>query len=544
MGFFLISTSGKAQREFSGEPLSFSYPLTEVEIPTQTVIAPTEEELHLIEEKNPMRTPNGKLLPVGLTFSDGYTEKTSDNQLIWRLSIQSKEAKALGLYFSSFEIPEGGKVFVYNQFGQQVLGAFTQASNPHHEEFAIRYLVGEELTLEYNGPTGEVPQLDLSHVGYFYRDIPEAKQKHARDFGNSQACQVNVNCDEGVGREDIRDATVRILVLDGGSTFWCSGTVVNNTGGGCVPYLLSADHCAATATSSNFNQFIFYFNYQSPDCDNPTSDAGFNNQTLTGCAKKAQSTTQGDQDSDFLLVELNDTIPTFYNTYYAGWDIRGNSSSNGVSVHHPSGDIKKVSTYSTNLISDSWQGITNHTHWRVVWTGTSNGHGVTEGGSSGSGIFDSENRLIGTLTGGSSSCSGTSFPDYYGKFYHSWSQVGTAANRRLDVWLDPMGWDTTGQLILNGTRFPCEVTTSIASRKAQPDKLFQVIQNPAPQGTIQLQNARVGAEVSVLNGLGQEVYRGAILDESLQVTGLTLGWYVIKVWEEQAQQVERIMVME
>ena len=73
-------------------------------------------------------------------------------------------------------------------------------------------------------------------------------------------------------------------------------------------------------------------------------------------------------------------------------------------MHHPSGDIKKISTYSSNLNTSGWNGNGVQSHWRVYWTSNSNGHGVTEGGSSGSPIFRANGRIMGTLTGGGSYC--------------------------------------------------------------------------------------------------------------------------------------------
>ena len=90
-----------------------------------------------------------------------------------------------------------------------------------------------------------------------------------RDFGDSDPCEINVNCSEGANWQNQRDAAVRISFRDQGSFYWCSGTIMNNTAGGCTPYIISADHCAESSTSSDFGQSIFYLNYQSVDCNNP-----------------------------------------------------------------------------------------------------------------------------------------------------------------------------------------------------------------------------------------------------------------------------------
>ena len=102
------------------------------------------------------------------------------------------------------------------------------------------------------------------------------------------------------------------------------------------------------------------------------------------------------------------------------WNKANVGSPSGVSTHHPSGDVKKISTYTSTLLSTNWSGSTPGTHWRVVWSGTTSGHGVTEGGSSGSPIWDADGYHVGQLTGGGSFCTATSQPDAYGKMSYNW----------------------------------------------------------------------------------------------------------------------------
>ncbi|HWN42615.1 MAG TPA: hypothetical protein VNW71_10355 [Thermoanaerobaculia bacterium] len=63
--------------------------------------------------------------------------------------------------------------------------------------------------------------------------------------------------------------------------------------------------------------------------------------------------------------------------------------------------------------------------------------GVTEGGSSGSPLYNQAGRFIGQLHGGPSSCgaTGNNLSDYYGRFSVSWTGGGTNSTR-LSNWLD------------------------------------------------------------------------------------------------------------
>ncbi|MBE5316080.1 MAG: proprotein convertase P-domain-containing protein [Xanthomonadales bacterium] len=73
--------------------------------------------------------------------------------------------------------------------------------------------------------------------------------------------------------------------------------------------------------------------------------------------------------------------------------------------------------------------------------------GTTEGGSSGSGLWDQNKRLVGQLHGGSAAC-GNDLSDYYGRLSVSWNGGGSAATRLRD-WLDPSG---SGQTAIGGYR--------------------------------------------------------------------------------------------
>ena len=61
--------------------------------------------------------------------------------------------------------------------------------------------------------------------------------------------------------------------------------------------------------------------------------------------------------------------------------------------------------------------------------------GVTEAGSSGGPLFDTNNNIIGTLTGGQAKC-GNPIYDYFERFSMSWDYKNDTA-KQLKYWLDP-----------------------------------------------------------------------------------------------------------
>jgi hypothetical protein len=107
--------------------------------------------------------------------------------------------------------------------------------------------------------------------------------------------------------------------------------------------------------------------------------------------------------------------------------------------------VKKISTAGT-VTSGTWQ--TTGQHWRVNWIQTVTNWGVTEGGSSGSPIFNKDHQIVGTLTGGGSFCDNQDAPDYYGRMDKHWTGNPNPANEDLVDWLDAAG---TGLISINGS---------------------------------------------------------------------------------------------
>ena len=154
---------------------------------------------------------------------------------------------------------------------------------------------------------------------------------------------------------------------------------------------------------------------------------------------------------------INNLKSANFSAYWNGWNANTAATTGGVGIHHPAGDIKKISTFSGTSVSAGWNGNGLSSHWRQSWSSNSNGHGVTEGGSSGSPLFNnSQGYIIGTETGGGSSCNSPTSPDYYGKMSYHWASNGTTSVKQLKPWLDPTN---SGVLTLAGSANPCSSST-------------------------------------------------------------------------------------
>ena len=404
---------------------------------------------------------------ISMTKSGTWTT-LPDGDRVWRVRVSSPGALALIPCYDEFYIPAGAMLHVYTPDREEVLGAYTSDNNPADGRYNTGLIHGDACIIEYYEPAAVAGQgrIHLNELGHAYRMVPARGQsKDARDFGSSESCEVNVACPEGNDWRDQKNAVVRILVKTGSSYGWCSGSLVNNANQDCTPYILSADHCyqdditGALPSAGDLNQWAFYFQYQSPTCADPASEGTLGSNSVVGCTfVSASLDTGGNTGSDFVLIRMNHTPPISYLPYYAGWSNINVASENGVGIHHPNADIKKISTYVTPLQSVSWGAVVQNTHWQILWSPTISGHGVTEPGSSGSPIFDHAHHIVGTLTGGGSDCTSPSNNDFYGKFAFHWTGNGTTANKRLQNWLDPAN---TGIQTLDGQYGPCSASVAL-----------------------------------------------------------------------------------
>ncbi len=379
----------------------------------------------------------------------GSWTSLSDGTQIWRLIVHSPEAESLNFGFTRYQMPVGGELYIYSPDMRIVRGPFTEHDNEVHGQLWSPILKGDTAVIELNIPESKVPwvELELTAINHGYRGLGTGPGD------KSGSCNIDVVCPEGdEWRDDIRSVGV---ISTGGSTF-CSGFLVNNVRQDLTPYFMTANHCGIT--SSNAASLVVYWNFETSTCGG--SPDGALNQFQTGSIFRA-----GYSSSDVTLVELDDPPADAHNVYWAGWDASEQSVSSAVAIHHPNTDEKRISFEDAPLQITSYLGTSvpgDSTHWRVIdWD-----LGTTEPGSSGSGLWDQNHRIIGQLHGGYAAC-GNDDSDWYGMFSVSWDSGGSSAQRLKD-WLDP---DNTGALIVNG-RNAC----------TPPDIAFTITPNPAIPG--------------------------------------------------------------
>jgi hypothetical protein len=415
--------------------------------PTQTLVAPNmaiinAEDAIADEQSQPLRFA----YPIQVNYTlgnSGRWQNLTNGDKLWQLKVQLQGALSSNAFYDKFYLPKGAKFFVYNEKTGQSIGAITSEflsstfANP--KEFATGLVYGETVVFEYWQPanTQDSAVISISRIDYGYRNINNAYSVSTRSFGDADDCNININCSEGNNWQAEKRAIARMLIMTTQGSGWCSCALVNNTNNDNTPYVLTANHCLSgldAINNNNASQWIFYWGYEHSGCNN--SNVEPIHKSTTGATLVANNSI-----SDFALLQLTQDPRNLsgFIPYYLGWDRTGNVEiGGGIGIHHPRGDVKKISI--ANQIQNSGQinwadGTTTlaNTHWSANYI-----KGTTEGGSSGSPLINSSHRVIGQLHGGSVGCA--PITKYYGKFNVSWTGNNATDNRRkLQPWLDPAG---------------------------------------------------------------------------------------------------------
>jgi len=360
--------------------------------------------------------------------NSGNWHETNDGGMLWQITLKSENAFAIGLEFDDFYIPEGGKLFVYSPEYEMIHGAYTHLNNSASQQFSTPLIKGDISIIEYYQPLGSTGKVSLiiTEVIHDYRDIMNYYNDEGRDF----ECGVNVICEE----DEVYQGPINsVAFLDMGG-FICSGAMVNNVRQDLTPYFLTAWHCV---DGDNPSTFRFYFHKEATSCENTWSSLG-----SYAYSSDLVADSNGINGGDFALLLITDDIEEDWEVFYAGWDASGDYPIISCGIHHPGGTGKKINYDDDTAYGDWWTGgsPSDLTHWKVNWD-----EGGTEGGSSGSPLFNDHYRIVGNLTGGSGECG--EGQDLYGKFSYGWNWE-MPSNRRMIDWLDP---DFTGTLVIDGT---------------------------------------------------------------------------------------------
>lgn len=532
---FLLATSVLVAQS-GNKPQPFSFGKKGISQAIDVNIMPNTDNEMLIKE-DAERQDKSLPLRVGIGHSvaktldnSGRKDILDDGSILWRAKFVSENAIMTYLVFDKFNIPEEAQLFIYSPDQTQVFGPYTNDDVQNVGKLVTDDIIGDEVIVEYYEPAAASfkGEFQIAAVMHVYRDFLHTRSLEKGPHGDAEGtCHINVACPEANPWRDPIKSVVCIGITayvpsEGGwGGYLCSGAMVNNVRQDKTPYVLSAEHCVA----ANDQTHKFYFNYQLYECNGTD---GFSGYVANGGEIIARSgAVNTNEKSDFLLLKITRNLNSFAwrdSIVFAGWD-RSGAASVGAGIHHPGGDWKKISFPSS--VSTITSGNMAQKYFKVLWK-TNPNKGVTEQGSSGSPLFNANQRIIGTLTSGSSSCNYVYGSDNYGRMYYHWNNNNAPnATNRLQPWLDP---DNTGAVTLNSMKFD----GTILGIQQHETSTFDIYPNPSEDGRITVQGEFLPEQATcqIYNVLGQMVKNMEVFTDAtftLNVSDLDNGVYFIDI---------------
>ena len=365
-------------------------------IPPPTVMLDAMDHGKLMAEDDP--SDKGRPFRFGVerlvrvTMQDGQWIDVEGGRL-WRVELDANGALNSRLHLEGLNLTAGQQMALVSPDHEQLMVGILEGKGDFGNGAAYgMFSAGGRQVIEWFVPTGQQPAalpFDQLAYCYGYREV----------FGvvvNGGTCSNDPACYPTWVNES--NAACKLAFTSGGGSYICSGQLMSTTAADETPYVSTANHCISTASEANSCQFIFF--YRSPTCGSATS-AG---TTVTAADLSGTYAT-----SDCTLLRVKGALPS--GVYWAGWMTTNPANGTAsVGIHHPSGTPQAIS-FANKAATNNFCG--SGSNWSAMgWTS-----GITEGGSSGSAIYQaSDRRMYGVLTCGSSACNNTSGQDGYGRW--------------------------------------------------------------------------------------------------------------------------------
>lgn len=279
-------------------------------------------------------------------------------------------------------------------------------------------LRGAAVTMEIEIPaSAKTSEVDVAIPSLSHFLVDTHKEGSIEKIGEAGTCNLDVACTSTYNQ--LSKSVALMEFMSGGTAYVCTGTLLNDRMSTGTPYFLTAKHCISNQTMASTITTIWFYTSSSCSSGVVSSASRVLTQGATLLYVSPDPLAGGVMQGDTSFLRLNQTPPA--GALYAGSSpLALEASASVYGVHHPKGDVQK---YSVGLftgasecaaVSCGTPATTNANFMRVHWT-----QGVTESGSSGSGVFtrlNGKDYLVGQLLGGGSSCFAPASPDFYGRF--------------------------------------------------------------------------------------------------------------------------------
>jgi len=406
------------------------------------------------------------------------TWSDTGNVRTWNYQVQVPGAVSLSFHADRATLPSGVTLSVSGGGAEY---RYT-SKDVHRGELWSRITRGDTLTFALSADAAQAGAVILDVVGLQagFRSLGkggpnnphyDVLRQGMKASAATTVCVENYECHITPANRGPGQASVTLVIANLGL---CSGVLLNDVPGDGTPYVLTARHC------ENGN----------PDGGDPSAASGVTayfdavtpcGQTLGSVYDTATSAITGAvtmvEQQDAWLIRLDGPLPVT-DAYFAGWDASGAGYVGGYTAHYGLGSARQYAGWYGQAYYAQMSAATLGVHYTSTFWDLVNQVGSIAPGASGSGVFDTNDRFVGTIVRGESQTTAADSPGVCpalappapspttatafatalsGIFDSTADPESTTGAVTLRTVLDPQG---SGTLTLNGKWMPPQLSAS------------------------------------------------------------------------------------
>lgn len=325
--------------------------------------------------------------------SSWLTDPLGNQYLPYRIVVSNTQA--IRIHLENIQLPVGAYFLVYaTQKPTECRGPYNAAYLHGRNDLWTESIFATDVTLLACLPPGTNP----NDIAFSIREIIDTFDFPLINSSNKGVgnCHLDVTCYPAWATEALAVAGIGTINVVG--SIWCTGALLNDNSTPHGNYFMTAYHCVGSQAAANTTEYYWF--YQTATCNGtPPSPSSV---PRTGGGAEFLAGMNKNVGNDFCFLKLRQSVPA--GVAYVGWTTDPVASHAAITgIHHPDGSFKRISFGTLQSSRANW--------WDVMWS-----QGVTEPGSSGSPLFNSNHLFVGQLWGGDSSCSDPQGIDHYGRF--------------------------------------------------------------------------------------------------------------------------------
>jgi lysyl endopeptidase len=346
-------------------------------------------------------------VPHAASTADSGTWSVTDGEATWRYAVQVPTAVSLSFHASGSSLPDSATLLVTGG----TMATSYRAGDLRQGELWSRIHAGDTLELTLTVAAADRARVDFRIVslqagyraiGAGVADHPAYKALHPpASSTDATGCVTNYECVADAGNSAAASATMALVFEN---LYQCTGTLINDAPGDNTPYVLTARHCQTGQLGGG----------------NPGAAATVRVywNAISACGTALGSIYDGTlpsqtgahtvvEQQDAWLIEL-DSSPVVADAQFAGFDVSGAAVQGGYTIQEGGGLAKQfVSWFGTAYAFEESDAL--GTGYVSNFLETVNQTGNIGPGSSGGGLFDPQNHLVGALSLGRKSSSSSGY---------------------------------------------------------------------------------------------------------------------------------------